>query len=138
MERQLIPTDRLLSAWIVVYAYLYIFGVTPYNPILLLYIAYSFVILSSIVIVQEGKNMNRYIMFLMLNSFFKLIPIILVWNHKITVYDIVFTCVFVLVYIIYMYLMRDDIICLYKDLVYYIIDQDKGRETYISHSLLSI
>lgn len=129
---ELIPVDRLLSAWIFIYAVLYIFKLVPFNPIILLYIAYGFVLYSSFFILAYGTDINRYYFYIALNTFFKVIPIIIVQNDKITSNDIIFTGVFIMVYIIYMALIREDIVCLYRDLVLYVIDKNKGRETSIA------
>ena len=129
---ELIPVDRLLSAWIFIYAVLYIFKLVPFNPIILLYIAYGFVLYSSFFILAYGTDINRYYFYIALNTFFKVIPIIIVQNDKITSNDIIFTGVFIMVYVIYMALVSEDIVCLYRDLVLYVIDKNKGRETSIA------
>jgi hypothetical protein len=134
----LISVDRLLSAWIFIYAVLYIFRLVPFNPILLLYIAYSFVIYSSFYILAYGTNINRYYFYLLINSVFKIIPIIIIQNDKITSHDIMFTGVFVLVYVVYMSLIREDIVCTYRDLVLYVIDPNQGRETSIARFIRSL
>jgi hypothetical protein len=130
--KDLIPVDRLLSAWIFIYAVLYIFRLVPFNPILLLYIAYSFVIYSSIFILAYGTDINRYFFYIAVNSFFKIIPILIIQNDKITWQDIIFTGVFVVIYVIYMSLIREDIICTYRDLVLHVTDKNKGRETSVA------
>jgi|LakMenEpi03Aug12_release.lakeMendotaPanAssembly.Ray.scaffolds.fasta_scaffold915203_2 hypothetical protein len=129
--RDLIPVDQLLSAWIFIYAVLYIFRLVPFNPVLLLYIAYAFVIYSSFFILAYGTDINRYFVYVAVNSFFKVIPIMIVQNDKITSNDVIFTGVFVLVYVIYMAFLCEDIVCLYRDLVLNVIDKNKGRETSI-------
>lgn len=133
-----ISIDRLLSTWIVFYAYLYIFGITRlFNPIILLYIAYSFAILASILIIYEG-DIRSLLVFMSINTVLKVIPIMLVWNKPITTNDITFSFVFVMIYIVYMNIIQDDIICVYKDMVLYYINNSKGRETDVSRFVKQI
>jgi hypothetical protein len=131
--RDLIPVDQLLSAWIFIYAVLYIFRLVPFNPILLLYIAYAFVIYSSFFIMAYATDINKYFFYIALNTVFKVIPIMIVQNDKITTSDVIFTGVFVLVYVVYMAFLREDIVCLYRDLVLNVIDKNKGRETSVAN-----
>ncbi len=130
--RDLIPADRLLSAWIFIYAVLYIFRLVSFNPIILLYIAYGFVIYSSIFILAYGTDINRYYFYIAINTFFKVIPIMIVQNDKITINDMIFTVIFILIYVVYMTAIREDIICIYRDLVLHVIDKNKGRETSVA------
>jgi len=137
MQTQAIITlDRLLSTYIVIYSYVYIFGLAPYNPIMLLYIAYGFALLSSIMIALRGKSILILIIFFSINTVFKVIPMILVWNDKLTSEDILFSCIFILTYVVYMHIIKDDIICVYRDLVWYYIDRGKGRET-VMHKFIT-
>jgi hypothetical protein len=130
--RDLIPADRLLSAWIFIYAVLYIFRLVPFNPIILLYVAYGFVLYSSIFILAYGTDINRYYFYIAINTFFKVIPIMIVQNDKITINDMIFTVIFILIYVVYMTAIREDIICIYRDLVLHVIDKNKGRETSVA------
>ena len=130
--RDLIPADRLLSAWIFIYAVLYIFRLVSFNPIILLYIAYGFVLYSSIFILAYGTDINRYYFYIAINTFFKVIPIMIVQNDKITINDMIFTVIFILIYVVYMTAIREDIICIYRDLVLHVIDKNKGRETSVA------
>jgi len=46
MDKKYIPVLYFLSVWIVIYSYLYIAKLFPYNPIILLYIAIGFYIIN--------------------------------------------------------------------------------------------
>lgn len=131
--QNIISIDRLLSVWIILYSYLYLFGLVPNNPILLLFIAYGFAIISSIIIALKSKNITRLIIYIIINTIFKLSLIIMIWKNKINVYDILFSYIFVMIYVVYMNLMKDDIVCVYIDLVKNIIDENKGRKSQIMH-----
>jgi len=136
--RSIISPDRLLSAWIVVYSWIYLFGITHYNPIILLCIAYSFTMLSSIYIALKSNDNTRLFTFIIINSFLKLIPIALIWKEKIFYNDIIFSYIFVIIYIAYMYIVDDDIICTYKDIVLHIINKDIGRSTILFDNVMDI
>jgi hypothetical protein len=122
--------DKLLSTWIILYSFGYIINIFKYNPVILLYIAYLFVVLSSIYILFNYNKNTQLFYFILVNSIVKLPFIFLIWNKKITTPDIIFTCVFIVIYVIIMTLINYDIICYYKDIVKKIINhEDDGIET---------
>jgi hypothetical protein len=65
----------------------------------------------------------------MINTIAKIIPLFIIINNKITYNDIIFTVYFILLYVIYMQIIKEDIICVYRDYIEFIIDKDKGRES---------
>lgn len=131
--QNIISIDRLLSVWIVLYSYLYLLKMVPYNPILLLFIAYGFTLISSIIIALKSKNITRLIIYFIINTIFKLSLIIMIWKNKINVYDVLFSYILIIIYLVYMNLMKDDIVCVYIDLVKNIIDENNGRKSQIMH-----
>jgi hypothetical protein len=129
----LIKTERFYSTWIVIYSYLYIFNLTLYNPVLLLSIAYAFTLMISVYIVYRSNSIYNAIPNLLFNTICKLLPIIMIWNDKIDSSDILFSLMFTIIYIGYMHIINDNIICLYKDYVLFFIDQKQGRKTEIQY-----
>ena len=122
---------KLLSTWIVLYSIGYVLSnastasrVFKYNPIILLYIAYLFVILSAVYIISLYNKNTQLFYFLLVNSAIKLPFILLIWNRKITTQDIIFTCVFLLLYVIYMMLINEDIVAYYGGIVKNIINHE--------------
>jgi hypothetical protein len=122
---------KLLSTWIVLYSIGYVLSnasatssVFKYNPIILLYIAYLFVILSAVYIIYLYNKNTQLFYFLLVNSAIKLPFILLIWNRKITTPDIVFTAVFLLIYVIYMTLINEDIVAYYGGIVKNIINHE--------------
>jgi hypothetical protein len=65
----------------------------------------------------------------MINTIAKIIPLFIIINNKITNDDIIFSIYFILLYVIYMQIINEDIICVYRDYIEFIIDKDKGRES---------
>jgi hypothetical protein len=125
---------KLLSTWIVLYSIGYVLSnasnasnasyVFKYNPIILLYIAYLFVILSAVYIIYLYNKNTQLFYFLLVNSAIKLPFILLIWNRKITTPDIVFTVAFILIYVIYMTLINEDIVAYYGGIVKNIINHE--------------
>jgi hypothetical protein len=71
--------------------------------------------------------------FFIINFIFKipLFDIVYLQNKNITYYDIIFTFYIVIFYIIYIDIIGDDIFCIYKDLVLFIINENDGRIQHI-------
>lgn len=116
--------DKLLSAWIVVYSIFYILHMVPYNPIILLILAFLFTIISSIYIYVNYVNTDEYdmlILYIIINCILKLIPILIIIQNKLNKQDIIFTWIFLLIYFIYMTIMQENIVCTYKDLILFIM-----------------
>ena len=134
--QDIISSDRLLSVWIFMYFLVYFFKFAPFNPIILLYIAYTYGVLASFYISFYTHNYHGLILFVLVNTTFKTIPIMLVQHKTICLQDIMFTCFFVVTYVVYMQLIGDDIICLYKDLAMFYVDPMMGRPTSLHNSLI--
>jgi hypothetical protein len=122
--------EKLLSFWIILYSIGYINNIFKYNPIILLFIAYLFVIVSSAFIAYKYNKNTQLFYFILVNSVVKLPFILLIWDKKITKQDIIFTCLFILAYVIYMKIIDEDIINYYREIIRYIINyEDGGLET---------
>jgi Ca2+/Na+ antiporter len=65
----------------------------------------------------------------MINTIAKIIPLFIIIDNKISNNDIIFTVYFVLLYLIYMQYIKEDIICVYRNYIEFIIDKDKGKES---------
>lgn len=118
--------EKLLSFWIFLYSIGYINGIFKYNPIILLFIAYIFVIVSSIFIAYKYNKNTQLFFFIVVNSVIKLPFILLIWNKKITTMDIIFTCLFIFAYVIYMKIRDEDIINYYREIITHIINYKEG------------
>jgi len=59
-------------------------------------------------------------------------------NRKITIYDIIFTVSFILMYVVYMFIVKEDIFYVYTDYIEFIIDRDRAREGAIYHEISKI
>jgi len=126
---EIIRADKFFSIWIFIYTIAYIFKIVPYNPIILIYIALTFFVFSLFIIIYYLNENSLLFYYIMINTIAKIIPLFIIINNKITYNDIIFTVYFILLYVIYMQIIKEDIICVYRDYIKFIIDKDKGRES---------
>jgi hypothetical protein len=121
--------DRFLSIWIFIYTIAYLLKLVPYNPIILISIALIFFVSSLFIIIKNLNERSILIYYITINFIGKVIPLFIIINNKITNNDIIFTVYFILIYVIYMLIMNDDIICVYNEYIEFIIDKDNGGES---------
>lgn len=125
-----ITLDKFLSFWIVLYSIGYVLKLFPYNPIILLGLA-ILVFVIKVIIVLYYYNKNSSLLYYFIINFFTKIPLfIIIYGEgaKLTNDDIIFTFLMVLIYIIYIKAIKEDILCIYTDFLYFIIDKEDGRE----------
>ena len=138
MGERVITIDRFLSIWIFFYIIAYFLGIFPYNPIILISIALTFFILSLFIIIPRLNERSLLTYYITINTFGKIIPLLFIINRKITIGDILFTFSFIIIYIIYMLIVKDDIVSVYRDYIEFIINRDKAREGAIYHEINKI
>jgi hypothetical protein len=137
MENVITP-DRFLSIWIFIYSIAYLLKIVPYNPVILISIALTFFVFSLFIIIPRLNERSLLLYFITINSLGKILPLLLIINNKITNSDIIFTVYFILIYVAYMLVVKDDIYCVYKDYIEFIIDRDRAREGAIYHYINKI
>lgn len=125
----IIRADKFISIWIFIYTIAYIFKITPYNPIILICIALTFFVFSLFIIIYNLNEKSLLFYYIVINTIAKIIPLFIIINNKITNNDVIFTVYFILLYLIYMQYIKEDIICVYRDYIEFIIDKDNGRES---------
>lgn len=135
MDERVITVDRFLSIWIFIYTIIYMLGIAPYNPVILISIALTFFVISLFIIVPRLSERSLLTYYITINTLGKIIPLLFIINRKITTSDIVFTVSFILIYVAYMLIVKDDIVCVYTDYVEFIIDRDRAREGAIYHEI---
>jgi len=121
--------DRFFSIWIFIYTIAYLLKIVPYNPIILISIALIFFIASLFIIVKNLTERSILTYYLLINFIGKIIPLFIIINNKITNNDIIFTVYFILIYVVYMRIMNEDVICVYNEYIEFIIDKDNGGES---------
>ena len=132
---RVITVDRFLSIWIFLYTLAYLSGIVPYNPVILISIALTFFVISLFVIVPRLNERSLLTYYITINTLGKIIPLLFIINRKITVSDIIFTVYFVLIYVVYMIIVKDDVVCIYTDYIEFIINRDRAREGAIYHEI---
>jgi hypothetical protein len=132
---RVITVDRFLSIWIFLYTLAYLLGIVPYNPVILISIALTFFVISLFVIVPRLNERSLLTYYITINTLFKIFPLLFIINRKITNSDILFTVYFVLIYVVYMLIVKDDIVCIYTDYIEFIINRDRAREGEIYHEI---
>jgi hypothetical protein len=132
MEHVITP-DKFLSIWIFIYTLVYFIGVVPYNPVILIAIAAVFFVFSLFIIVPRLNERSLLTYYIVINTLGKILPLLILMNTSITISDIAFTVYFILTYVAYMFIFKEDIVCVYIDYVEFIIDRDRAREGAIYH-----
>ena len=137
-NERIITIDRFFSIWIFLYTILYFLGIFPYNPVILISIALTFFIFSLFIIIPRLNQRSLLIYYITINTIGKIIPLFIIMNRKITIYDIIFTVSFILMYVVYMFIVKEDIFYVYTDYIEFIIDRDRAREGAIYHEISKI
>ena len=137
-NESIITIDRFFSIWIFLYTILYFLGIFPYNPVILISIALTFFIFSLFIIIPRLNQRSLLIYYITINTIGKIIPLFIIMNRKITIYDIIFTISFILLYVAYMFIVKEDIFYVYTDYIEFIIDRDRAREGAIYHEISKI
>ena len=133
MSERIITIDRFFSIWIFFYTIIYLLKIAPYNPVILISIALIFFIISLFIIIPRLNDRSLLIYYISINTIGKIIPLFLIINHKITTKDIIFTVLFILIYVAYMFIINEDIVYIYTEYIEFIIDRDKASESAIYH-----
>ena len=129
----MITPDKFLSIWIFIYTLAYFIGIVPYNPVILIAIAAVFFVFSLFIIVPRLNERSLLTYYIVINTLGKILPLLILMNTSITISDIAFTVYFILTYVAYMFICKEDIVCVYIDYVEFIIDRDRAREGAIYH-----
>jgi hypothetical protein len=98
-------------------------------------IALTFFVISLFVIVPRLNERSLLTYYITINTLFKIFPLLFIINRKITNSDIIFTVYFVLIYVVYMLIVKDDVVCVYTDYIEFIINRDRAREGAIYHEI---
>jgi hypothetical protein len=129
--KERISLDKFLSFWIVLYSIGYVLKIFHYNPIILLGLSIIFFVAAVIIaLYYYNKNSNLFYYFVI--NFLAKIPLfIMIYNNNPDVKhgDIIFSVLIILIYILYIKAVDDDILCIYRDLLLFIINKEDGRES---------
>jgi hypothetical protein len=122
---------EIFSYWIFIWFLLYYFKFTKYNPLLTLIIGYIITIGELIYLISQKTNKYNLIKFTVINIIIKVIPILLIYNHKITFKEFVINFYIFLIYIITMAIMNINPTDIYKKVLNtYIQDDNKYQSVF--------
>ena len=101
----MISPDFIFSYWIFTWFLFYYFRLTDFNPLFALISGLTF---NSFQLISYlfYKNYKKAFYFIIVNIIIKIIPIILIYNHKIVFKDIYFTFLLFIIFIIYSKIFR--------------------------------
>lgn len=125
---------EIFSYWVFVWFILYYIGLTKYNPLLLLIVAYIFTLFEFIYLILKKSSKYNLIKFLIINIIIKLIPILLIIKFplRFDLKDIYISIYLIFFYIIIMSIMNKNPYEYYKLMLHTYIYNDEKYKTYIS------
>lgn len=115
---------EIFSYWIFIWFLLYYFKFTKYNPLFILILGYIITLGELIYLISKKTNIYNLIKFVIINIIIKLIPILLIYNTKITFKDLEISLYIILIYIITMAIMNINPIQFYKNVLNTYIHND--------------
>jgi hypothetical protein len=122
---------EIFSYWIFIWFLLYYFKFTKYNPLLTLIIGYIITIGELIYLISQKTNKYNLIKFTIINVIIKVIPILLIYNHKITFKEFVINFYIFFIYIITMAIMNINPANIYRKVLNtYIQDDNKYQSVF--------
>ncbi len=114
----------MFSTWIFIWFLFYYFKIIPFNPIFFLIIAFIIGILLGLdYFIKENIDIDIIYKYTMINFIGKIVPIILIINHPIIIYDILFGFGLMLLFILFTIINKLSII----DEYYHYFDSMIGR-----------
>ena len=103
----MIRADFIFSHWLFLWYLLYIFGfATDFNPKFALIVAFITNIVRCCFMILVNTDKTVIFLFVMAMSIIKIIPLITIWNTKITLIDIIFTFQLFFIYFIWVFLSK--------------------------------
>lgn len=112
--------DYIFSYWIFAWFIIYIFKITSYSPkfvIIVGIIANLFLLLFLIISKSTLYNITKFII---INSFIKGIPLLIVWKDKIVIKDIKASIILIIIYLMWLYLNSGikNFMEIYEEIIY--------------------
>lgn len=122
---------EIFSYWIFIWFLLYYFKFTKYNPLLTLIVGYIITVGELIYLISQKTNKYNLIKFTIINVIIKVIPILLIYNHKITFKEFVINFYIFFIYIITMAIMNINPANIYRKVLNtYIQDDNKYQSVF--------
>lgn len=125
---------EIFSYWIFIWFILYYLGLTKYNPLLILIVAYIFTLFELIYLIKNNISKYNFIKFFIINIIIKLIPILLIIKFplRLNINDIYISIYLILIYFIIMIILNKNPYDYYKMLINTYINDNNQYKTFIS------
>ena len=115
-------TDLIFSYWLFVWYLLYIFNYTTYNPIFALMLGLIDNIIMLILMLYYNTSKRTIIIFILVNTLIKVVPLYYLRKVVVKWKDIFFTCVLFLIFILWLHLNKQNLVgnikTIYDSLLY--------------------
>ncbi len=108
--------DLLFSYWIFLWFFLYLFKITKYNPKLLIIIVSIFAIFNLFYLYKNTNNKTIIYKYLFEIAINKFIPLLIIWNTKISINDIYINLFIFILYLVYLFFKKTNFIKVYTNL----------------------
>lgn len=131
----MIRLDFIFSYWIYAWYILFIIGIIPYNPGIILFVGFCFIIIETMYLLYYGANRYNVQKYLTINIILKIMPLLILWwQNKLSVKpdDIYFTIGLFILYIIYLQLNGTHIVEVYNEIVKSYYKDDYKEKTIVS------
>lgn len=113
----MINIDLILSYWIFLWFLLFCFGLIKFNPFLILCIGFLFSFIEIYYLIYNKASKYNIIKFSIINIIIKSIPIIiliLMNKNNYNINDIIFTIIFIVIYLLYLHINNTNVIIIYN------------------------
>jgi len=129
----MINIDLILSYWIFLWFLLFCFGLIKYNPFLLLCLGLLFSFYEIYYLISKKASKYNIIKFTFINIILKSIPVIILFlmnKNKCNMNDLLFSIVFVSIYLLYLHFNNTNIIEIYNRILYGLIYDNNNNDYY--------
>jgi hypothetical protein len=125
---------EIFSYWIFVWFIIFYIGLTKYNPLFILIIAYIFTLFEFIYLIINKSSKYNLIKFMIINILIKFIPILLIIKFplRFDLKDIYISIYLIFFYIIIMSIMNKNPYEYYKLMLHTYLYDDEKYKSYIS------
>ena len=109
--------DLIFSYWIFTWYLLYISKIVNYNPKFAILIGIIDNTIMLLMMIYFGSNMYTIVMFIIINTFLKIVPYYTLWNKKIERKDIIVTLFLFIIFIIWLYINKQNLTKNHKKII---------------------
>ena len=112
--------DLIFSYWIFTWYLLYISKIVNYNPKFAILIGIIDNTIMLLMMIYFGSNMYTIVMFIIINTFLKIVPYYTLWNKKIERKDIIVTLFLFIIFIIWLYINKQNLFYSHSQFLFFL------------------